>query len=126
MIKHILIGQPISTVGGKLGLEGLEMYMKGDTTYLEHKGWIDLKTRQQVLDNYAYNDCHNSILIPILSEESKPTDEPSYEQQLMDKAALAYLPIYDNTYPNSTIDAITEYALDSAKKFISERKKHLL
>lgn len=129
MIKHYVIGQPISTVGGKLELEGLEMYIKGDTTYLETKGWVDLKTRQQVLDNYSCSNHPGSILIPILSERTKPSRNPSYEQMLMDKVALEVFKLFvgQDIEPNDhTTQELAEASYEHAKEFIQERKKHLL
>lgn len=128
MIKHYVIGQPISTVGGKLELEGLEMYVKGDTTYLETKGWVDLKTRQQVLDNYSCSNYPGSILIPILSERIKPSTNTSYEQMLMDKVAATTFDslMTRDDYKDKPTKELVMWAYEHAEKFIQERKKHLL
>lgn len=128
MIKHYVIGQPISTVGGKLQLEGLEMYIKGDTTYLETKGWVDLKTRQQVLDNYSCSNHPGSILIPILSERTKPSTNPSYEQMLMDKVAATTFDtlMTHKDYGDEPTKELVMYAYEHANEFIKERKKYLL
>jgi hypothetical protein len=122
MIKHLILGEPLSTVGEQLGLQGSEVFIKGDTTYLQLKGWVDMRTREQVLGNYRYSTYPDSILPNIIT--GSPAN-PSYEQMLLDKVALeTFLVILPLAAANNIPEPHTcEAAYNTAELFMQERNK---
>lgn len=128
MIEYYIIGRPISTVGEQLNLKGKELLIKEHTAYLEGKGWISLKTVQQIKDNYKLEDVSNEspVLLPVLSEVNNNSEQPSYEQQLLDKVASSIFSSVVYKVPSSEQANIAEESYNSAKVFIQARKKHLL
>lgn len=131
MIEYYIIGRPISTVGEQLNLKGKELLVKEHTAYLEGKGWISLKTVQQIKDNYRLEDVSNEspVLLPVLSEVNINLDKPSYEQQLLDKVAaenfnlLLKQGLSDGHRSNLEL---ASQAYNNASAFILERKKYLV
>ena len=126
MIKHLILGEPLSTVGEQLGLQGSEVFIKGDTTYLQLKGWVDMRTREQVLENYRYSTYPDSIL-PNIITGSPTIVNPSYEQRLLDKVALEAFKVFtqsDMSQDSHTASDIAYAAYEHAKIFMQERKKY--
>lgn len=126
MIKHLRIGESISSFGKQLNLKGKEMLIRNDLTYVEGKGWVSIHTRQKILDNYSTKEINNPVLLPMLSDS--PFKEPSYKQKLMDKAALKFLSIHaENAEQEGFTDSeLASWAYESAEAFIREREGYVL
>lgn len=126
MIKHLRIGESISSFGNQLNLKGKEMLIKDDSTYVEGKGWVSIPTRERILNSYSIKEISNPVLLPMLSDS--PFKEPSYEQKLMDKAALKFLSIHAKyaEQEGATDAELANWAYESAKAFMREREKWVL